>query len=162
EPLLVAESSGERVCRMEVLPDARMIAEWEKSVPEVQVDVDGQLGLRLAFGEVADNLQRLVEVGNRLPVGGPRHGPDSGLPEIRDRLLPQLSAQGVVGETLGLLGHAFACEAFESLGNAGVKGALPVKEQLSVRDVLSESVLERVLEIGKEPSLVQELCGLKP
>ena len=105
--------------------------------------------------------ERLLQVGNGLAVGGPRHGPEPRLAEIGDRLLPQLPAQGVVGQPLGLLGDALGREPLEGLGDAGVEGALPVVEQPLVRHLVREGVLERVLEVREEPGLVEELGGLE-
>jgi hypothetical protein len=67
----------------------------------------------------------------------------------------------VVGQPLGLLGDAVGSESLDGLGDAGVQGALLVVEQAPVRDVVGERVLEGVLEVRKEPGLVEELCSLK-
>ncbi len=100
-------------------------------------------------------------MGNGLAVGGPRRGPEPRLAEIRDRLLPQLPAQGVMGQPLGLLGDTLGREPLDGLSDAGVQGgALPFMEQSLVRDFMSERVLERVLEVRKEPGLVEELRSL--
>ena len=161
EPVLVAERPGEHLRRVEVLPHARQFAERVERVPEVEVDVDGQLGRLPGLGEAAEGPERLLQVGDGLAVGGPRHGPEPRLAEVRDRLLPQLPAQGVVGQPLGLLGDALGREPLEGLGDAGVQGALPVVEQPPVRDFVRKRVLERVLEVRKEPGLVEELRGLQ-
>ena len=129
EPVLVAERPGERLRLVEVLPHARPIAEREERVPEVDADVDGQLGRLPGLGETAEGPERLLQVGNGLAVGCPRHGPEPRLAEIGDRLLPQLPAQGVMGQPLGLLGDALGREPLDGLGDAGVQGALPVVEQ---------------------------------
>ena len=130
-------------------------------VPEVDVDVDGQLGRLPGLGETAEGPERLLQVGDGLAVGGPRHGPEPRLAEIGDRLLPQLPAQGVVGQPLDLLGDALGREPLDGLGDAGVQGALPLVEQAPVRDLVRERVLERVLEVREEPRLVEELRGLQ-
>ena len=159
--MLVAERPGEHLRLVEVLPHARPIAEREERVPEVDADVDGQLGRLPGLGEAAEGPERLLQVGNGLAVGGPRHGPEPRLAEIGDRLLPQLPAQGVMGQPLGLLGDALGREPLDGLGDAGVQGALPVVEQPLVRHLVRERVLERVLEVRKEPGLVEELRGLE-
>ena len=66
-----------------------------------------------------------------------------------------------MGQPLGLLGDALGSESLDGLGDAGVQGALPVVEQPPVRDFVGERVLERVLEVRKEPGLVEELRGLE-
>ena len=95
-------------------------------VPEVDADVDGQLGRLPGLGETAEGPERLLQMGNGLAVGGPRQGPEPRLAQIGDRLLPQLPAQGVVGQPLGLLGDALGREPLDGLGDSGVQGALPV------------------------------------
>ena len=137
------------------------LAEREERVPEVDADVDGQLGRLPGLGETAEGPERLLQVGNGLAIGRPRHGPKPRLAEIGDRLLPQLPAQGVMGQPLGLLGDALGREPLDGLGDAGVQGALPLVEQSPVRDFVGERVLERVLEVRKEPGLVEELRGLQ-
>ena len=147
EPVRVAERPGEPLRLVEVLPHARIFAERAERVPEVDVEVDGQLGRLPGLGEVAEGSERLLQVSEGLAIGGPRHGPEPRLAEIGDRLVPQLPAQGVMGQPLGLLGHALGREPLEGLGDAGVERALPVVEQALVRHVVRERVLERVLEV---------------
>jgi len=137
------------------------LAERDERVPEVDVDINGQLGRLPDLGETAEGLERRLQVGNGLAIGSPRQSPEPRLAEIGDRLLPQLSAQGVMGQPLGLLGEVLGREPLDGLGDAGVQGALPVVEQPLVRHLVSERVLERVLEVRKEPGLVEELGRLE-
>src|SRR6185295_5267419 len=53
EPVLVAERPGEPLRLVEVVYHARPIAERDERVPEVDVDVDGQLGRLPGLGETA-------------------------------------------------------------------------------------------------------------
>jgi hypothetical protein len=75
-----------------MLPHACPIAERAERSPEVEADVDGQLGRLAGLGKTAESPEPLLQVGNGLAVGSPRHGPEPGLAEIGDRLLPQLPA----------------------------------------------------------------------
>ena len=100
----------------------------EERVPKVEPDVDGQPGRLPGLREAAEGLERLLQMGNGLAVGRPRHGSEPRLAKIGDRLLPQLPAQGVVGKPIGLLGDALGSESLDSLGDAGVQGALPLVE----------------------------------
>jgi hypothetical protein len=86
--MLVAERPGEHLRLVEETPYARSIAERDERVPEVEADVDGQLGRLPGLGEVTESPEGLLQVGNGLPVGDPRHGAEPGLAKIRDRLLP--------------------------------------------------------------------------
>ena len=152
---------GEPLRLEEVVRPARQIAERLQSVPEVDVDVDGQLRRLPGLGETTEGSERLLQVGDGLAVGPPRHGPEPRLTEIGDRLLPQLPAQGVMRQPFCLLGHVLGREPLDGLSDAGVQGALPVVEQPLVCHLVSECVLERVLEVRKEPGLVEELRGLE-
>jgi class 3 adenylate cyclase len=102
----VAQRPGEPFRLVEEVPDARPIAELEERVPDVEMDVDGQLGRLPGLGETAERLKRLLQVDDGLPVGGPRRGPEPRLTEIGDRLVPQLPTERVMGQPLGLLGEA--------------------------------------------------------
>ena len=48
-----------------------------------------------------------------------------------------------------------------AVDDPGVQRAPAVLEQAPVRDLVGERVLERVLELGEEPGLVEELGGLE-
>ena len=69
--------------------------------------------------------------------------------------------QGVVGQPLCLLGDALSREPLDRLGDAGVQRALLVAEQPVVRHLVCERVLERVLQVWKESSFVEELGSLE-
>ena len=73
EPVLVAEGPGEHLRFAEMVPHACPI-QREKRVPEVEADVDGQLGRLPDLGEVTNAFQRLFQMGDGLAVGRPRHG----------------------------------------------------------------------------------------
>jgi hypothetical protein len=105
EPVRIAQRPGEPLRHEEVLPHARHFAERAKREPEVDAEVEGQLGRLPSLGETAERLERLLKVSYGLAVGGPRHGPEARLVKMGDRLLPQFPAQGVVGQLLGLLGR---------------------------------------------------------
>src|SRR5262249_8733343 len=112
-------------------------------------------------GKAAEGAERLLQVREGLAIGAPRHGPETGLAEIADRLPPQLPTQGVMGQPLRLLGDALARVPLDGLGDTGVQGALAVVEQTLVGHLMRERVLERVLKVRKELDLVEELCGLQ-
>jgi hypothetical protein len=57
---VAAERPGVPLRRAEVLPHARQLAERGKRVPEVDVEVDGQLGRLPGLGEVAERPERLL------------------------------------------------------------------------------------------------------
>jgi hypothetical protein len=73
---LVAERPGQHLRLVEVVPHARKITQREECVPEVETDVDGQLGCLPGLGKPAERPERLLQMGNSAVVGGPRHGPE--------------------------------------------------------------------------------------
>src|SRR5262249_8686322 len=103
---LIAERPREPLRLVEVLAHARKVAERTERVLEVEPYIDGQLGRLPGLGQTAEGAERLFQVGNRLAVGRPRHGPEARLAKVGDRLFPQLATQGVMGKPLGLLGDA--------------------------------------------------------
>ena len=66
----------------------------------------------------------------------------------------------MVREHLGVLAEAVGVQALERLEDRGVERAPALLEHAVVGHLVGEGVLERVLEVGKEPRLVQELRGL--
>ena len=106
--------------------------------------------------------QRLLEAHRRFTVGGrARQGLDPGLTEIRDGLLPHLASHGMVSEPLDVLGEPTRIEAFDGTNDTAVELRAPVLEHGPVRHVVSQRVLERVLGIGREARLVEELCRIQ-
>jgi hypothetical protein len=150
EPARIAERPGEPLRLAEVLPGARRIAKRLERIPEIDTGIDGELRHLSGLGETAEGHEHLLQVGYGLAVRGPRHGPEPRLAEIGDRLLPQLPPQGMVGQSLGLLGDALGRKPLEGLDDAGVQGALPVVKQTLGRDFVRERVLEGVLEVWEE------------
>jgi hypothetical protein len=126
EPTLVTEQPHEHLCLVEVFSHARPIPALVECAPHVNVDVDGQLGRLPGLGKMVEDLERLLQVSNGLPIGAPRHGSQPCLAEIGDRLFPQLAPHSVMCEPLGLLGDAFARELLYSLGDPGMQQTPPV------------------------------------
>ena len=112
-------------------------------------------------GRCAEGRQRLLEAADGLPVGRAAERLGAGLAEIGDRLLPHLAAERVVREPLDVLGEPVGVEPLDGLDDPGVEGAPPLLEQAAVGDLVGEGVLERVLEVGEEARLVEELGGLE-
>jgi hypothetical protein len=66
-----------------------------------------------------------------------------------------------MGEPLDLLAEAIPVERLDRVHDPRVKIPAPLLKQASVRDLMCERVLERVFEIRKQPSLVEEVGGLQ-
>jgi len=158
---LIAERSCEHLGLVGVISHTPPIVERQACGHNVHANVDVQLDGLSGFVQTRKCAERLLQVSNGLTVGAPLYGPEPRLAEIGDRLLSQLSAQGVMGKALGLLGDAFGREPLDRLGDAGVQNALPIPQQPLVSDLVSQCVFERVLEVRKEPGLIEELCCLQ-
>src|SRR5262245_53536316 len=70
---------------------------------ELQIDRPGD---RVALGQMRDRRQRLLEAADRLTVGRAARRAGSRLTKVRHRLGPCLAAQGVVSESVDLLGQS--------------------------------------------------------
>ncbi len=84
------------------------------------------------------------------------------LPQIRERLVPRLGANCMVGETVDVFGGTIAVESLDGFDDPGVQLAAPALEDAPVRYLVGESVLEGVFDLWKQAGLVKELTGLEP
>jgi hypothetical protein len=128
----------------------------ERDAP-IEVEVDLVLLALAGLRQMGRGGQRLLERRRGGAIGRPIERLGTRLAEIDDRLLPHLPADGMVGEPLDVLAPAIGREPSEGLGDAGVQRALPVVEQ----PLVGHLVREGVLEVRKEPGLVEELRSLE-
>jgi len=77
-------------------------------------------------------------------------------------LVPSLAAEGVMGQTVDVLGEAVRIEPFDRIDDAGVESATLILEKARIRNLVCERMLEAVLEVGEERRFVQELAALEP
>jgi hypothetical protein len=117
---------------VEVLARTLPLAEREKRAPEVEADVDGQLGRLPDLGETAEGPERLLQVGNGLAIGRPRHGPKPRLAEIANRLLQQLALEGMMGQPFDVLSQVVGVHRFDRLRDPPVEEHPPRREKLAV------------------------------
>src|SRR5262245_35462590 len=110
---------------------------------------------------MSERSQRLLEVRKRFAEGRACEGLGPGLPEVGHRLRPDLTPECMVSELLDVLSQPIGIVPLEGLHDLAVQRAPPILEQTAVGHLVSESMLEGVLEIWKEPRLVEELGGLK-
>ena len=66
------------------------------------------------------------------------------------------------GEAVDLLGQSVGIQPLHRIHDARVERASPLLEEAPVGHLVGEGMLERVLEVGEEPRLVEELSGLEP
>jgi len=60
------------------------------------------------------NRQRLLEIGDRLPIGRSRHRFGARLTEVHERLLPNLAPERVMGQAVNLFAEAIGIERLDS------------------------------------------------
>ena len=158
---MITQPLGELFRLGKIPEDWREIAHRMQRVAQIESGIHRLLQGRSVLGEMRDDVQRLLEVGDRLSMrrAGGRSGARSA--QIAHRLRPRLAPQGVVGEQLDLLRAPPAVQPLEGLHDPAVQLPTPVLEEAAVRHLMRQRVLERVLEIGEEMGLVQELGGLE-
>jgi hypothetical protein len=67
----------------------------------------------------------------------------------------------VIGEPLDMLAKAISVERLDCPDNPRVKLAALLLKQPGVRDLMREGMLERVLEIRKQTSVIEEIASLE-
>jgi hypothetical protein len=78
----------------------------------------------------------------------------AGLPEIVDRLLPQVATQGMMGELFDVFEQAVGIEPLDNLHDLPVKRLALIGKKTSIGDVVRERVLERMNEVWEETCFV--------
>ena len=132
------------------------------SDPEVEPKVDGLLDRVATLREVLQGGQRLLEERRGLTIGRARRRLLAGLSGVGDGLLPDLAAQGVVGQPLDVLVQAVAVRRSIAVDDPGVQRLAALLEQAAVRDLVGQGMLERVLRLREQASRVEQLGGLEP
>src|SRR5262245_53550996 len=93
-------------------------------------------------------LQRLFQSGQRLAVGGPRLRLGGTLSEIPGGLVPNLATSEVIGDQLYHIVDAPRVQLFETDAGRCVIRPAATLEHTCIHDVLCESVLEAVQQLG--------------
>ena len=94
-------------------------------------------------------------------MGRTGHGFETSLPAIRQRLVPHLTQERMVGEPLNLFDQPLTVKSLEGLHNAAVQLAPPFLQQTSIRHLVGEGMFEGVLQLGEEACLIEELGRLE-
>ncbi len=94
-------------------------------------------------------------------MSGARSRLVTGLAQVEQRLVPDLAAESMVGKQLHVLGEPVSQARFDGPHDLGVERPPPLHKQTTVGDLVGQGVLERVLGVGEEASLVQELGRLE-
>src|SRR5262245_42956651 len=95
-------------------------------------------------------------------VGGKCDSLGSRLATIRNYLVPQKAALGMLGEPLDVVTQARRVQFLNGLHDAGVQRAALLREHAVVSDVPRQGVMERIGGIGTETRGIEELRGLQP
>ena len=111
--------------------------------------------------QMRQGAERLLEAPHGLTVGRPRHGLLPRLSAVCQGLVPYFAPQGMVCQAFHLLGQLVPGERFESLDDASMQHPPPLLEQTAVGHLVREGVLEGVLALGKESSLIEKLGRLE-
>ena len=110
---------------------------------------------------MVERVEGLFVSSHRLSVGstlGPAH---PHLPAIVQRFLPHLPADGVVREPFDMFGNTLGVHLLHGVHDRGMVCSPALLEEAPVGDLVSQRVLEDVLEVGKEARFVEELGALQ-
>src|SRR5262249_62005850 len=83
-------------------------------------------------------------------------------PKVFDGLIPNLSAIGMVSQTVGVLSQSIRIQRFDGLDDPGVEDSAWLGLDGVVCYLVREPVLERVVDIRTRTRLLEELRGREP
>jgi hypothetical protein len=78
--------------------------------------------------QMLEGAERLLAIPHGLAVGRPRQGLLSRLPAVRYDLVPDLAAQGMMGQAFHLFSYAVSGELFQGRDDAGMQRSPPLLE----------------------------------
>jgi hypothetical protein len=154
---VIAKRLGELLRVTQMLQDRRELSESDERTSGLEPDVDGALTMDAVLGAMREGCHRLLEPRQCLPVGRASGGLRSGLVTVRDGLLPYLSLQSMMGQTLDLFDDPVRMERFDSPDDSGMKSAAALLQEAPIDDFVSQRMLEGAFEVGKETRLIEEL-----
>src|SRR5262249_9556837 len=114
-----------------------------------------------ALRQFFQSTQRLVEGSPGVSECRSRGRLPSGLPEIVHCLLLQVALDGMIGEPLDLLGQPVGVKVFDGSYDTSVDLPATFVEHPAIGDVVSERVLERILQVRKELRRIEEFGSLQ-
>src|SRR5436309_4779551 len=94
--------------------------------------------------------ERLLKAFGRFPIGGARSSFLPGLTEVGDGLVPDLAADGMVGEAIDLLGQPGGMQLFDCRHDASMQHAPSVLEKTRVSDLVAQGMLECEFRLGDD------------
>src|SRR5438093_4846370 len=99
----IIKRSGQPFGFLEISPDGRQLVQREERLPELETKIDRALDLLARGSRWMQGLQCLLEAGHGLRIGRAGESLVAGVPQLRERLLPQRTPERQVREALGLL-----------------------------------------------------------
>ena len=156
EPSSVTEMIRERLRPPEVFEGPLVLPEQRERVPEVEKHLHG---LRLrggGIGQALQDLQRLLEPGGGLAVGGMSERLRARLAEIACRSIPALTTAGMMGESLDVLAQPVGIEMLDGVHDPGMERGARLSQQRVVGNLASQAVPEDVLGLWKQGDVVDE------
>jgi hypothetical protein len=160
-PAVVVQALGDGLGFAHPLQRPPGFTEIVQDWPQVETDVEGLLQGGRALWQRLENTQCLIESGESFLRRRPGRRPEPGLSEIVHRLLTQFTPERVMGEPLDLLPDAIPIQRLDRADDPRVQLPASVMQETAIGHLVSERMLEGVLEVGIEPGLVDELGGLQ-
>ena len=140
-----------------MLKDALVLPERLKLRSHGESEVDCLFDGAGALGNVTERFESALIVVDRSPIGTLRSGLGACLPEKLDRAIPQVTKKCVVTDALDVLAQPIGMESFDGLSYSAMEYPPTLNEERGVRDLISQTMLERVLQIRIEALLVEKL-----
>jgi hypothetical protein len=137
------------------------LAQGLQCIAQLKPEIDSLRTCVSTLGEMLQGRQRLLQVYHCLAIGRARTRLDMRLAAIGQGLLPHLAPECMVREAFDVFAAPRGIERFQRLHDARVEAAPPLVREIPVGDLLSEGMLEGVLDVGKEASLIEELSDLQ-
>src|SRR3989441_5827468 len=123
QPALIADLLGENLTFAKVIEDSLELSERVERIAKLQQEINPLLDRSSALREMPESFERLLEARDCFPVGRARGGLRPGLTEVGDGLVPDLAPEGMVGETIDVLGQPVGIQLFDRRHSARVEGA---------------------------------------
>src|SRR5262249_36773010 len=158
---VVVEPLGQYLGRAQAFQRLSDFTELVQHDPLVQADLETLGQRRRTLRHPGERVERLLEPAPGVRQGRPRGRLDPGLPQIEGRPLPQLAPDGMLSEPLDLAGRVILVEPLDRLDDPAVKRTSTLAQEPAIRDLVHESVLEGILEIGIQAGLVEEFGRLQ-
>src|SRR2546428_789699 len=160
QPELITDALGKNFGLAKVVEDLLVLVEGVERIAQVQPQIDPLLEGFTTLGEMREGSERLLKAGNRFPVGRAHDSLRAGPTKVADGLVPDLAAEGMVGETIDPPGQPGGILLFDRRHDARVKGAPSVLEETRVSSLVAQGVLEREFRLRDDSRLAQELASL--